>query len=220
VIPQTIAALAAFLFLVAPGLTFELIRERRRPPIDETAFREASRVALASLVFTLLSLLILSIGRALSPKLLPDPQVWVETGNPYMKKNYELIAGAALLQVTLSCGLAATAAVMLGRTSRARIDPYSLWYLALRRWVKPGQQPLAMVVLTNNDTVFGQVKGYSTENERDSRELILGPPIFYQEAGDEETTDLSTDWTYLLIPAPSIRYLAVDYWSPEERKNR
>jgi Family of unknown function (DUF6338) len=220
VIPQTIAALAAFLFLVAPGLTFELIRERRRPPVDETAFREASRVALASLVFTLLSLLILFIGQLLAPKLLPDPAVWVESGKAYIKKNYQLIAIAALLQFALSCGLAATAAVIIGRSSAARINPYSLWYLALRGWVKPKQQPLAMVVLNNDTTIFGQVRGYSTENERDNRELILGPPLFYQEEGDEETTDLSTDWTYVLIPASSMRYLAVDYWSRRDLKSK
>lgn len=49
--PQTMGALAAFLALVAPGIVFELRRERRRARRAETAFREAARVALGSLAF-------------------------------------------------------------------------------------------------------------------------------------------------------------------------
>ena len=35
-IPQTAAALLAFLFLVAPGIVFEDLRERQRPTFDQT----------------------------------------------------------------------------------------------------------------------------------------------------------------------------------------
>ena len=50
--PDTLGALLAFLVFVAPGLCFELLRERRRPALEQTAFREASRIALTSLLFS------------------------------------------------------------------------------------------------------------------------------------------------------------------------
>jgi hypothetical protein len=73
VIPQTILALVGFLFLVAPGLVFEIRRERRRPVLEETTFREVSRTALASLVFSVLALAILAWVRAKWPESMPDP---------------------------------------------------------------------------------------------------------------------------------------------------
>jgi hypothetical protein len=62
VIPQTILSLVAFLFLVAPGILFELRRERRRPGRKETAFREAARTALASLLFSVAAVLVLLVA--------------------------------------------------------------------------------------------------------------------------------------------------------------
>jgi uncharacterized membrane protein SpoIIM required for sporulation len=59
VIPQTVLSLVAFLFLVAPGILFELRRERRRPGRKETAFREAARTALAGLLFSVAAVLVL-----------------------------------------------------------------------------------------------------------------------------------------------------------------
>jgi hypothetical protein len=59
VVPQTIGALASFLALVAPGIVFELLRERRRAGARESAFHEASRVAVSSLAFTLAATMIL-----------------------------------------------------------------------------------------------------------------------------------------------------------------
>jgi Family of unknown function (DUF6338) len=64
VIPQTAAALLAFPALVAPGIVFENLRERRRPSIEQTTFREISGIALASLYFTVLSLTLLAGLRA------------------------------------------------------------------------------------------------------------------------------------------------------------
>jgi hypothetical protein len=66
VIPSTTAALVGFLFFVAPGLVWELTRERREPPREGSTFRDASRVALASVVFTTAGVGIIAIGRAWS----------------------------------------------------------------------------------------------------------------------------------------------------------
>jgi hypothetical protein len=132
----------------------------------------------------------------------------------YVKRNYQLIFVVAVVQVALACGLAAVGATFIGRSNTARMNPYSPWHLVLRLWAKQGEQVLAMVLLKDGDTFFGQVRGYSTGHELENRELVLGRPLFHQEVGEEELVDFGTDWTHLVIPASSIRYIAVDYWKP------
>lgn len=51
--PDGWSAALAFLLFVAPGIVFDLLSRRREPEANESAFREASRVALSSLVFSL-----------------------------------------------------------------------------------------------------------------------------------------------------------------------
>jgi Family of unknown function (DUF6338) len=96
VIPQTAAALLAFLFLVAPGIVFENLRERRRPTFDQTTFREVSRVALASLCFSVLSLILLE-------------------GNGYVQGHYRVVAGFFLAELAVAVALAMATASYLGR---------------------------------------------------------------------------------------------------------
>jgi hypothetical protein len=218
VIPQTIAALLGFLFLVAPGLTFELLREHRRPPINETAFREASRVALASLAFTVVSLIVLIAGRAIIPSLLPDPAEWSKAGKAYIKDHYQLIAIASLLELIIACGIAALMAGTLGVRSRARIDPYSLWYMVLRQWPKRNELPLAMVEMDNGGSFFGRVRAYSHDKALVDRELVLGRPLYYQPDEDSELTNFGEDWKYIIVPISSIKYMAVDYWQRNKQE--
>jgi Family of unknown function (DUF6338) len=82
-IPETFAALYAFLGLVAPGLIYQILREKRRPAVDETAFREASRIALTSLVFTTVATLLMTLLGVVAPGLFPDIAAWITTGKTY-----------------------------------------------------------------------------------------------------------------------------------------
>jgi hypothetical protein len=59
-VPTNASAIVAFFLLTAPGVIFELMRERRRPGLSDSVLREASRIILASTVFTCSAFLVLA----------------------------------------------------------------------------------------------------------------------------------------------------------------
>ena len=214
-IPQTIAAFAFFLLLVAPGLTFELVRERRRPGIVETTFREASRIALASLCFTLAAILALLSARAPFPDFLPDPRVWIGTGNRYLQTHDYVIAGTVLVELILACTFAAVAAIWLNRGLPDSITQFSAWndYFVAAKTSK--RYPFVMLTLEDGDRFFGWVAEYSPEYEQLNRELVLKGPIQYQSPTDSAPVALGDHWRYLIIPGSSIKYVSVAYLKDE-----
>ena len=119
---DTIGAVLAFLGLIAPGLVFELLREHRRPQIKESSFREAGRIALTSLLFTLSGLAILSIIRVVWPEQMPDPGRWLREGARYMTENYRLVARALVLQLVLACSAAGLVHIVLSKIRRERAE--------------------------------------------------------------------------------------------------
>lgn len=76
-IPDGIGSVVGFLVLIAPGLLFDWLEDRRRPTIKESAFREAGRTVLASLgfgvaaAFVLILLALALPGSLLSMPFLP-----------------------------------------------------------------------------------------------------------------------------------------------------
>jgi hypothetical protein len=94
-VPQTAAAFAAFLFLIAPGAFFVLLRERRRPGRTETALREVSRLVLSSVVLSGIAVAALAAIRTWQPHLMPDPGRWLRDGRGYVDDHYRLIGRTA-----------------------------------------------------------------------------------------------------------------------------
>jgi hypothetical protein len=156
VIPATFGALLGFLGFVAPGLVYNTIAERRRPPRNESTFAEISRVALTSLGFSLIGLAILWLlqqhpGFALPnirlllihgkwllqqhPGLaLPNIGLWLMHGNKYAANNLGKVFFGLLAQVILSCGLAAAVAWILTLKSRHRFRTDTVYGSIFRRW--------------------------------------------------------------------------------------
>lgn len=184
---DNVGAILAFLGLVAPGLVFELLRERRRPAVSESAFREAGRVALTSLIFTVVSLAILGVVRLVtspSPSngaapsiLLPDPAAWLAGGNTYLASNYHLVALALLIEVVLACGLAVSAHAVLSKAGfgRARIMDGSIWFHAMRSHVPNNATHVMLHLrLTDGTRVKGVLRRYTHGEKLDDQELLLG----------------------------------------------
>jgi len=57
VVPSSWLSVVLFFLFIAPGLLLDLLSEQRRAGFSESAFREISRILLASLVFFWLRLL-------------------------------------------------------------------------------------------------------------------------------------------------------------------
>lgn len=213
-IPDTAAALLALLGLVAPGLVFELRRERRRPQAVETTFREASRVALTSLLFTLASLGVLLPLSAIWSAL-PDVAHWLRNADEYVPDHYAAVAWFLGLEVTLAIALALAVEAMSAGNLRGNIVTGSVWYSVLRRDVPPAAKRTWLWITTQNGTQFkGPLRSYTAGDGMDDREIALGgAPLRRLPPG----TDPITGWEELdkfdavVISSADIRHFAVTY---------
>jgi hypothetical protein len=92
VVPDSFAAIASFLLLLMPGLIYNMARERLRPTAEESAFREASGIALASFLAGAVAVAVLAIAKAMGLDSLPDAALWVKQGANYAADNLDKIA--------------------------------------------------------------------------------------------------------------------------------
>jgi hypothetical protein len=212
-------ALLGFLALLAPGILFELRRERRRPGVTESALREVSRIGLISLVYTVASLGILAAVRAIRPDVVADFRLWYTTGAEYVSANFRLVVQTLLVEVALALLLVLLTDAWLSwkHAERARIVSGGLWFQALRQDVPPNCSVWAHVKLVDGTKFWGNVRGYSAEGGAEDREIALeGLRLTQQDPGGAETAvhpprQIGDEWQTVLIHASQIRYLRVQY---------
>ncbi|WP_394613926.1 DUF6338 family protein [Lentzea sp. JNUCC 0626] len=225
--PQTIGALASFLALVAPGIVFELLREQRRAGAKETVFREASRVALSSLVFTVLASALLLGVHALTAKwfgwkLFVDLNALVAKPD-YVKQNLALVGWSAVAELALACLLAlAFDFVLARRRKQARtLGKQSAWVKVFREDRPADALCWVHVMLEDGNSFFGFLRSYDATGDPDTREIVLegtrltyvGEPVT---GGDEKkTTVIGRDWERVVIAGSRIRFLRVQYLDAE-----
>jgi len=205
VIPQTAAALLAFLALVAPGIVFQNLHERRQPAVDQTPFREVSSIALASLSFSILSVLLLAVVRACVPAIMPDPGRWLREGTRYFQGNYRLVAGFFLAELVLAIGLATAWSWVRSRGRAASIVKVSAWYHVFRELRPKGTDTYVRVSIQSGVEHVGKVIDYSTDVEVADRELFLGEPLGRRLPGERDFTPLRVPWRWLILPGPAIQ---------------
>jgi len=92
-VPSSWLTVVLFLFLVSPGLLFDLLALRRRTGAVESAFHETSRIVLASLGFTVLALAVLALVGAAFPGLLPDPKGLFDPNGVYAVDHWPAVSG-------------------------------------------------------------------------------------------------------------------------------
>ncbi|QFZ16888.1 DUF6338 family protein [Saccharothrix syringae] len=218
--PQTLGALLSFLALVAPGIVFELLRERRRAGYQETPFREASRVALGSLVFTLLSCgLLVAANALLRADVLVDLDRLVAGGAAYARANLFPITFSVVSELALACALATLTDLLLARRRREvnSVDQQTAWRQVFRRDRPPNTLPWVHVQLTDGTSFFGFLRSHTTSGVQEERELVLqGTGMVYAgkapNGSDEHVEDVIGErWARVVIPATQIRYLRVQY---------
>lgn len=212
-IPNTLGALVAFLGLVAPGVLFELLRERRRPGIDESAFREASRVALTSLIFTLVGLAIVSLVGLFEPSWFPNVQRWINIGSRYAKAHYLLIARTVLVELALAAGAVALCHLLLTHlgSGQGRISSTSVWFKVLREGRRDDQVSWVHLKLNDGTEVWGYAQWYTAGTDLDDREIaVSGPGLRLKRSGQEEGEDLN-EWESVIARGSEIDYMKVSY---------
>jgi hypothetical protein len=209
VIP-TLGSVFAFLLLVAPGLVFQRTRERVRPALRETAFREAGNIALASVAFHLAAL-------ALTAPLLfsLDLSRWIREGHLFVAQHLPVVAFGAVFELGAAALFAFIVPVAYERRRQPagpRLRRGPLWFRAFREEAPPSTAAFVQVNVEGGTEYWGQVGNYTSEDvPMGERELELGGPIFVRLPGEADLRALPADVSRVVLPGGVIHAVAVTY---------
>jgi hypothetical protein len=225
VVPGSWLSVLLFVVLVAPGLLFDLLSDRRRGGFPESTFREISRVVLASFWFSALAFGVLVLLRAVEPGWMPDPRRLLGSSRTYVPDQYRLIFRALLIQAGLALLFALLAHLWLAREHGATVQRISAWIARqlggkIRRisaWSRVfeevcpvGDAPYARVRLKSGYVYTGFVGPFSPDFDLDSRELVLLPPL-YSKPPDGELTVMPAQQQCIIFSASEIDMISVEY---------
>lgn len=209
-VPTTWLAVLFYTLLVAPGLLYDLLAERRRVRANESVFREASRTVLASLVISVAAFSILAIVRSVHPAWMPDSGQLFANSAGYVAGHYRLILRTLLIEGGIALGIAGGLQWMRLRRVRSRLRPISTWTKVFREECPPGYVPHVQVRLSNGITYIGRVGYFTADLESSDRELILVPPL-YVKRPDSNMKDMAPEWQRVVVSGDSLESMVVQY---------
>lgn len=220
--PDSLLGIISFLLLLAPGLTYAVVRERRFPNTAVSVFRETAAVGLTSGIANAAVLVAFGVLRVLFPRATPDVGRLVREGFSYAREEYALLTWWGLGLLVGACvvaGVVAARSPSLARTFGFEVALYSSWWVAMREHRPDGHTVIVGCELEDNSYVSGELFSLSTGvEETGDRDLVLTPPIMYRAKGDsdEEELEVST----VIVSARRAKFLTVTYVpmaSPSER---
>lgn len=214
-VPSTWLSVVLFLLLVAPGLFFDLLAERRRVGVPESTFREASRIVLASLFFSGLGVLVLIVLRVLIPTWMLDPDRLINEGGAYITDHFQLVFYAFGVWAIVAFLTAWGAHAFFARRHGVRFRPVSTWQKLIRDECPAGYVPHARVRLTNGTVYLGRVEHYTADLDLADRELVLVPPLF-SKTGDRPLAPIPKEWQRVVVHGSAIESIAVQYAPPPQ----
>lgn len=220
-IPDTLGALLAFFAFIAPGISFELRRERRRQSLSDSAFREASRTALASVVFSLFAVVVLALARVVQPSWVVDVPSWIGDGVGYVADHPGLVLGNFVAFVILSIASALAVEWITGRRSTPTIRTGTIWYQIFNQQRPEGKKSWVCVHLKNGEQLYGYVDRYSTADPDKSPDLYLVgsgltwkrslPSVELGTAPAVKTVALDDKWSGVHVSASEISWIRLSY---------
>lgn len=210
--PSTWLGVLLFLLLIAPGLLFDLLSDRRRAVVKESAFREVGRTILASLGFGAVGLAIASLAHVAWPAVFADPAALIGAGAAtYLQDG--AIHVAALITIQTSAALAAAGGAnwyLQRRSHNARLRAVSAWFDVFRRERPEETVPYARVRTKSGVVWAGTVIEYSPDLEIADRELVLGTPLASSKT-NAELKPLPSVWQRVLLRDDEIQWITVKY---------
>jgi hypothetical protein len=210
VVPETVGALLVFLAFIVPGLAFELLRERRRPFVEETAFREASRIGLSSMLFSGTALVVVGVARAAGADWVVDPAAWLRGGNTYAADNLDDVARTVIAVVLTALTFALLADVAFSGRGGGRIVTSSIWFVLFRRSRPDKTTPWVHIRLKDKTEVWGYAGPYITDAKLENRELIVEQPKLEMRKDDGQPEQLS-QWAFVTVRGEEISWMKVTY---------
>jgi Family of unknown function (DUF6338) len=217
-VPGSWLSVLLFLLLVAPGLLFDRLSERRRARFPESAFREISRVVLSSLAFSGFAFALLIILRTVHPAWLPDPERLLEPQGSYVRDHYWLLLRTLLLQTSLALGAAGALHLILDREEdKATIRPISAWTQVFKRDCPKDHDAYVRVRLDGGVVYSGLVANFTSDLEVDGRELVLAQPMASR-TGQNPMTAVPGQYQRVVIRGSAIEVMSVEY-RPKRQRN-
>ncbi|MEV0418243.1 DUF6338 family protein [Streptosporangium canum] len=210
--PTTLLSLIFFVALLAPGFAYTAVRDSRFPERTSSAFRESTRVALASIVFDLASLGAFTLLRFTAPSLTPDVGRLIRQGEGYLRTHYASVTTWATVLLALAVGAAVLTAWRLPRR-RHPLTVESSWWLLFHSY--PERNGAAEIrvgcELTDGSFIGGRLQHFAYQaEETGDRELAVRGPFEHRPAKDQPARDLSGEH-FVTISARQIKYLTVTY---------
>jgi len=218
--PNSWVAAILFVGLVAPGLLFDLLSERRRALPTESAFREASRVVLSSFIFTGIPMVLLGAVRGIfAPTWLPDPGQYWRGGSNYLRDHYQLPLYTLLVVLVAAFALACTAHIaFMRRDNAAKIVRHSAWTQVFSNDRPKGGElkPFARVRLDDGSAFEGFVRASSPDIETSDRELVLEGPCLRSRTGDKKFTEIPGEWERVVLKNSDTKSITVSYRNKDQ----
>lgn len=209
-IPDSIAALSAFLLLIAPGLLSDLLAGRRQTQTHRTAFRELSGTVLASLAYTLVAgvlvgaIIVLVTGASMAG-------IREAISDPNYLQNNRVVTLLALITVSgLACLLAWGVHLMKFRGVRTRLEAVSAWYRVLHQDCPKGSLPYVRLRLANGYTYMGTLSWYTADLQTKEREIVICPPMRITPP-EGKSSSVPAEWRRMVFRSEDIMTLTVSY---------
>ncbi|WAH97760.1 DUF6338 family protein [Arthrobacter sp. MMS18-M83] len=218
--PTSAFGVLVFILAVAPGFYYELVRGRRYTRTKESAFYEASRAVVASVVLGVFAgaLAFLFWLYILSPEDPPDVTALLKRDPQYLGAHTRQLVGGLAVYLVASFLFARLWMKLHGLYDRAKAkfpwlsqgvtSSHSLWTEVLQSRAPKGHISVARVRMKSGEIWVGPVLGFSTEHELADRELVLHQPIHF--ASSKTPTALSpTPFSSIILKGPEIEMIAV-----------
>lgn len=202
---DSVATVAGFLLLLAPGIVWQLDRGRYKSSVKETALLEFSRIVLVSLAATLSAALPLipfmwlpllrnfdDIRDAISPNM-PSAVLYV---------------AAAVVHALLATALTWTLSRLSHKGPRSIVNE-RVWHLALSTWHSNQKDDPRLIVELLDGTIWrGTRIAFDVGVEDQNRWIALGPPLKRRRT-DEGFKSINPLYQTVLLPEREIKSVQV-----------
>ncbi len=182
--------------------------------MEVSAFREAARAALFSVLFTGVSLAVMAVVRASVPGWMPDPGRLLGDRSTYLEDHYRLVARTLLVGVMLSCLFAVLVYRAIPSSTRhSRTSPHDVLWAMFHGSTDSPAVPVVQLRMADGTCLMGVVAAQDQSGPRGDRLLALAPPLSRQRPGEEAVEKVRSPWVRIIVPMASIEEMHVAFGS-------